>query len=93
MHGMADAKAAPNPIQARDVEAVIGLLAVLAGEGMLDQIEPALGQLLTDRLIRAGLLPSDAGLSHLSPALDDLTQRLHQALGAYDPPVQDAPAP
>lgn len=79
---------APHPILASDVKALIGILAVLEGEAMVDGIDPALAMRLRERLVRADLVPSGSHPSQMPQALGDLNQRLRHALGEYDLPPQ-----
>jgi hypothetical protein len=87
IRGMAD-EAAPHPIRASDVEALHGMVAVIAGEAMVDGIDPALAARLLERLVRADLVPPGSELSQLPQALDDLAQRLLHVLGEYDSPAR-----
>jgi hypothetical protein len=81
---MADDKAAPNPIRASDVEALHGMVAVIAAEAMVDGIDPELATRLLDRLLRAGLVPPGSDPSQLPAALEALAQRLLHVAGEYD---------
>jgi len=87
MRGMADDETAPHPIRASDVEALHGMVAVIAGEAMLDAIDPALATRLLDRLVGADLVPPGSELSQIPQALEDLAQRLLHVLGQYDSPA------
>jgi hypothetical protein len=60
------------------------MVAVIAGEAMVDGIDPALAARLVDRLVEADLLSDDAGVSQMPQALEDLAQRLLHVLGEYD---------
>jgi hypothetical protein len=81
---MADDETAPHPIRADDVEALHGMVAVIAGEAMLNQIDSALATRLLDRVSRAGLAPPGSELSQLPEALEALAQRLLHVAGEYD---------
>jgi hypothetical protein len=82
---MAD-EVAPHPIRASDVQALHGMVAVIAGEAMVDSIDPALAARLHERLVEADLLRPGSELSEMPQALDDLAQRLLHVLGEYDSP-------
>jgi hypothetical protein len=75
----------PRPLSRQDASALIGITGMLGGELMLGQLDGDLERHLRERLTRDGLL--GAGRTEdLTAALDDLGQRLHYALGAYDQP-------
>lgn len=83
---MADdsASSVPNPVQRRDAEVLIGILAVLDGViwgGTLDGW--ATGK-VAECLVRQGLLTSDPNWHDVHQALDDMNQRLRYAVGEYD---------
>ena len=84
MGGMADDEAAPNPIRASDVEALHGMVAVIAAEAIIDALDPVLATRLLDRLVRADLVPPGSQLSQFPQALEALAQRLLHVLGEYD---------
>lgn len=66
----------PNPVLDRDVRALIGLLAILQGELMVEAVHIELAGLVRDRFVLAGLLAWDASISELPDALDGVNQRL-----------------
>jgi hypothetical protein len=82
-HGDAPRSHSPSDRDAH-VAALIGLLAVLEGELLVDAVDPALAARLRDRCVRAGLLDPGAETSQLAGVLGDLNQRLRQALGEFD---------
>lgn len=87
------ASSAPNPVQLRDAEVLIGILAVLDGViwgGTLD--EWTAGQ-VAERFARQGLLAADHNRNDVHQALDDLIQRLRYAAGEYDSPPPSALLP
>ena len=74
----------PNPVQLRDAEALIGILAVLDGViwgGTLDEWTTSK---VAERFARQGLLAADHNRNDVHQALDDLIQRLRYAVGDYD---------
>ena len=80
------ANAAPNPLQRRDAEVLIGIMAVLDGVswgGSLDEWTTSKG---AERLVQQGLLTADHNRNDVHQALDDLNQRLRYAVGDYDSP-------
>lgn len=87
---------APRLAQARDIAALIGVLAVREGElsGTQDADEiPVWAAHLAQRLSRDGLLPSNADWRELRQALSNLNQRLRYVLGEYDEPPDAMPLP
>jgi hypothetical protein len=78
---------APNPVAKRDLAALVGLLAVLEGELLAQEIGPYLAGRMSDRLVRVGLLDAEqAATRDLCQALDALIHRLRYALGEYAEP-------
>jgi hypothetical protein len=73
----------PVTLADRDVAALVGVLAILAGQ-VLSGEAPRLIRQLSDRLVRYGLLPAGAASEPLARALHDLNQRLRLARGEYD---------
>jgi len=67
----------------RDLEALIGILAVLEGELQSGAVTPYLAGRLRDRLERAGLVAADGPEPEVRRALGDLNQRLRRALGEW----------
>jgi hypothetical protein len=71
----------PRRLSQQDASALIGITAMLGGELMLGQLDGDLERHLRERLTRDGLL--GAGRTEdLTAALENLTQRLHHAVGA-----------
>jgi hypothetical protein len=87
MRGMADDEAAPHPVRASDVKALHGMVAVIAGEALVDAIDPVLATRILDRLVLADLVPPGSQLSQMPQALEGLAQRLLLVLGEYDSPA------
>ena len=80
------ANAVPNPLQRRDAEVLIGILAVLDGViwgGCLDEWTTSK---VAERLVQQGLLTADHNRDDVHQALDDLNQRLRYVVGEYDSP-------
>jgi hypothetical protein len=63
-------------VDERDFSALIGVLSMLEGELMLDQLPDFLVDHLSRRFARDGLLPHDATPDQLRQALHDLNMRL-----------------
>lgn len=84
---------APNPILSRDLAVLIGVLAVLEGELMADEMPEHLTGRLRDRFAQEDLL-DDAGSSRaLRQALNDLNHRLRYGLGEYPEMPPSVPTP
>jgi hypothetical protein len=66
-----------------DLEALIGILAVLEGELQSGAVTPYLAGRLRDRLERAGLVTAGGPEPEVRRALGDLNQRLRRALGEW----------
>jgi hypothetical protein len=78
--GLAEGFAA-HPARARDVAALIGMLAVIEGELVAGEMSPHLAQRLGQRLARHDLLQPDADAAGLRQALAALNERLRHVLG------------
>jgi hypothetical protein len=76
--------AAPRPLARQDAEALVGLLAVLAGHLVSGDLDPLVVGRLSERLVGP-----TAGPAELRVALGNLNQRLRYVLGEHD----DPPAP
>jgi hypothetical protein len=75
----------------QDVEALIGVVAVLEAEirgHRSDTIKFDVDR-LRDRLTRVGLLGSDADVSETALALGNINQRLRYVLGEYETEDED----
>jgi hypothetical protein len=83
----------PNPISDGDVSAVIGLLAVVEGELLGEQLDPKLVRSIRDRFVMAGLLAQDAETADLRVVVvAEMNQRFRYARGEYDePPAPEGP--
>ncbi|WP_344612823.1 hypothetical protein [Dactylosporangium salmoneum] len=85
----ADASQSPAPrsCHARDLAALIGLLAVLEGQLMVDGAVPErLAGRIRGRFERAGLLAPGGDAGDLRRAINGLNHRLRYALGEYPEP-------
>jgi len=80
------ANAAPNPLQRRDAEVLIGILAVLDGVIWGGSLDEWTTSKVAERLVQQGLLTADHNRNDVHQALDDLNQRLRYAVGDYDSP-------
>ena len=80
------ANAAPNPLQRRDAEVLIGILAVLDGVIWGGRLDEWTTSKVAERLVQQGLLTADHNRNDVHQALDDLNQRLRYAVGDYDSP-------
>ncbi|BCY09901.1 hypothetical protein [Actinoplanes sp. L3-i22] len=79
--------------RARDLAALIGLLAVLEGEIAAGEVSDHLADRLRDRLGRAGLGGTGRAERELRQAISDLNHRLRYALGEYHQPPESLPVP
>jgi hypothetical protein len=75
-----------RPLSDVDARAIIGLLAILEGELLGEQLDPALAHRLRDRWVREDLLAEGAELAHLRRALAEMNQRVRYARGEYAEP-------
>jgi len=80
------ANAAPNPLQRRDAEVLIGILAVLDGVIWGGSLDEWTTSKVAERLVQQGLLTADHNRDDVHQALEDLNQRLRYAVGEYDNP-------
>jgi hypothetical protein len=77
----------------RDLAALIGLLAILEGELMLDAVPDGLANHVSDRFARDGLLGHGATRRELRQAINDLNHRLRYAKGEHAEPPRSVPVP
>ncbi len=83
----------PNPVQLRDANVLIGILAILEGViwgGQLD--EQATGK-VAERFMQQGLMGADHDQHDLRQAINDMNQRIRYAAGEYDTPPSSVPLP
>jgi hypothetical protein len=80
------ANAVPKPLQRRDAEVLIAILAVLDGVIWGGSLDEWTTNKVAERLVRHGLLASDPNRNDVHRAFDDLNQRLRYAVGDYESP-------
>jgi hypothetical protein len=80
------ADAVPNPLQRRDAEVLIGIVAVLDGVIWGGSLDEWTTSKVTERLVQKDLLTADHSRNDVHLALDDLNQRLRYAVGDYGSP-------
>ena len=83
----------PNPVQHRDAEVLIGILAVLEGAIWNGSLDEWTTSKIADRFVQQGLLAADHDQHDLRQAINDLNQRLRYAAGEYDNPPPPIPLP
>ena len=76
----------PNPVQRRDAEVLIGILAVLDGVVWGGSLDEWTTSKVAERFVQQGLLTADHNRHDVHRALNDLNQRLRYAVGEYDSP-------
>lgn len=84
---------APRSCHARDLSALIGLLAVIEGELMAGEVSRHLSDHIRDRLERVELLEPGGTERDLRQSINDLNHRLRYALGEYDEPPRPLVVP
>jgi hypothetical protein len=84
---------APRSCHARDLAALIGLVALLEGELTADGLPEHLSGRVRDRLARVGLLSVGGTERELRQSISDLNHRLRYALGEYEEPPQPMTVP
>lgn len=77
---------APRSCRARDLAAVIGLLAALEGELMAGEVSQHLSDRIRHRLQVVAVLEPGGTERDLRQSINDLNHRLRYALGEYDEP-------
>lgn len=80
-----------HPVHARDVEALIGWLAVVEGEVWGGARPEHLVARLRNRFERVGLLTDSDNERAFRQAMSDMNQRLRFALGEYAQPPEPDP--
>jgi hypothetical protein len=81
--------AAPNPLTRQDAAALIGILAILEGELLADEVSDELLGRLAGRMRDHGQMRAHLDdRAGLRLALNDLNQRVRYALGEYEEPPE-----
>ena len=81
----------PNPVQHRDANVLIGILAILEGVIWGGQLDEWVTSKIAERFVQAGLLAADHGQYDLRQAISDMNQRIRYAAGEYDTPPSSVP--
>jgi hypothetical protein len=84
---------APRSCHARDLSALIGLLAVVEGELMAGEVSRHLSGRVRDRLERVEFVEPGATERDLRQSINDLNHRLRYALGEYGEPPRPLAVP
>jgi hypothetical protein len=84
---------APRSCHARDLSALIGLLAVIEGELMVGEVSRHLAGGIRDRLERVELLEPGGTERDLRQSINNLNHRLRYALGEYGEPPRPLAVP
>jgi hypothetical protein len=87
------AASVPNPVQLRDAEVLIGILAILEGAIWAESFDEQTAGKVAERFAQEGLLAGDYDQRDLRQALGDLNQRLRYAAGEYSSPPESIPRP
>jgi hypothetical protein len=83
----------PNPVEQRDAEVLIGILAILEGVIWGGQLDEWVASKVAERFVQAGLLAADHGQYDLRQAINDMNQRIRYAAGEYDRAPPSIPLP
>ena len=83
----------PNPVQHRDANVLIGILAILEGAVWAGQLDEWTTGKVAERFAREGLLDADYDQHDLRQAINDMNQRIRYAVGEYDTPPASIPLP
>jgi hypothetical protein len=83
----------PNPVQHRDANVLIGILAILEGAIWVGQLDERTTGKVADRFVRQGLLGADHDQRDLRQVISDMNQRIRYAAGEYDTPPSPIPLP
>ena len=84
---------APRSCHARDLSALVGLLAVIEGELMAGDVSRHLSGRIRDRFERMELLEPGGTERDLRQSINDLNHRLRYALGEYNEPPRPLAVP
>ncbi len=83
----------PRAMLRSDAQALIGLLAIVEGEAMASNLDPAIVDHIGRRFAGEGLLQRADDERLIRQALNDLNHRVRYALGEYDTPPAPMPVP
>jgi hypothetical protein len=84
---------APNGVGKQDVRVLIGIMAVLEGILMAQQMPDFIAEALRSRFVMVGLLGEAATERDLRQAINDLNHRLRYVKGEYPQPPVPIPVP
>jgi hypothetical protein len=84
---------APNPVQHRDANVLIGILAILEGSIWAGQLDEDTTSRVAERFVQQGLLGADYDQHDLRQAIGDMNQRIRYTAGEYDTPPPSIPLP
>ena len=76
----------PNPVQHRDANVLIGILAILEGVIWAGQLDERTTGKVAERFVQQDLLDADYDQHDLRQAISDINQRIRYAAGEYDTP-------
>jgi len=83
----------PNPVQHRDADVLIGILAILEGAIWTGQLDEWTMGKVAERFVREGLLGADYDQRDLRQAINDMNQRIRFAAGEDQTPPSSIPLP
>ena len=83
----------PNPVQLRDANVLIGILAILEGVIWGGQLDGQTTGMIAERFVQQGLMGADHDQHDLRQAINDMNQRIRYAAGEYDTPPSSVPLP
>jgi hypothetical protein len=83
----------PNPVQHRDANVLIGILAILEGAIWAGQLDEHTTSKVAERFVGQDLLGADHDQQDLRQAINDMNQRIRYAAGEYDTPPPSIPLP
>jgi hypothetical protein len=83
----------PNPVQHRDAEVLIGILAILEGAIWGGSLDAWTTSKVAERFVQQGLLAAGHDEHELRQAINDMNQRLRYAAGEYGSLPPSVPLP
>ena len=83
----------PNPVQRRDANVLIGILAILEGVIWGGQLDEQTTSKVAERFVQQGLLGADYDQRDLRQAISDMNQRIRYAAGEDNTPPSSVPLP